>query len=127
MRNHESSGRRRMAWTIVVSSVVELTFVAMGVVAVVGLSSGREPGLEAPWRCLGSSRDSLRLPTARHYTRLRSRISGPLLLTIFRTHGTSDGHRPNRTYRASLMSFRVRHSPILAFCAAALRAGRTGP
>src|SRR2546422_10681882 len=44
MRNHESSGRRRVAWTIVVSSVVGLTFVAMGVVAVVGLSSGREPG-----------------------------------------------------------------------------------
>jgi len=33
-----------MAWTIVVSSVVGLTFVAMGVVAVAGLSSGREPG-----------------------------------------------------------------------------------
>src|SRR5437870_12604812 len=44
MRNHESSGRRRIGWTIVVSSVVGLTFVAMGVVAVVGLSSGREPG-----------------------------------------------------------------------------------
>src|SRR5438445_674014 len=44
MRNHESSGRRRIGWTIVVSSVVGLTFVAMGVVAVAGLSSGREPG-----------------------------------------------------------------------------------
>src|SRR3989449_9684554 len=44
MRNHESSGRRRIGWTIVVSSVVGLTFVAMGVVAVAGLSSGSEPG-----------------------------------------------------------------------------------
>src|SRR2546427_9887881 len=44
MRNHESIGRRRIAWMIVVSSVVGLTFVSMGVVAVAGLSSGREPG-----------------------------------------------------------------------------------